>query len=320
MKRKPGFEFRITLTYLLFGVCWIIFTDILLETYVKDSLHWSNLQSVKGIIYVIISSFIIFVLSRSYTRQQRFIKQHLRKSREKAEESDRLKSVFLANMSHEIRTPMNGILGFVRLLEETDVSEENYKNYIGYVKKSSERLLDTINDIIEISKIESKEATLNLTEVDLNETINFLYGFFQPAARKKDLQFKLYNSFSEEKVLIYTDKNKLESVLSNFIKNGIKFTHEGFIEFGCQRKNNSFLFWVKDTGIGIPKDRQEAIFERFIQSDLTVTKPYEGSGLGLSIAKAYAELLGGKVWLESEEGTGSTFWFSLNAEPVEKSN
>lgn len=185
MENKSGFEFRITLTYLLFGVCWIIFTDILLETYYKDSEHWTNLQSIKGIIYVIISSVIIFVLSRRYSRQQKFIKQHLQKSREKAEESDRLKSVFLANMSHEIRTPMNGILGFVKLLEDTNVSEKNYKNYIGYVKKSSDRLLDTINDIIEISKIESKEATLNLTEVDLNETINFLFGFFQPAAREK---------------------------------------------------------------------------------------------------------------------------------------
>jgi signal transduction histidine kinase len=275
------------------------------------------MQLLKGIIYVIISSVIVFVLSRRYSRQQKFIKQHLEKSREKAEESDRLKSVFLANMSHEIRTPMNGILGFVKLLEDTNVSEKKYKSYIGYVKKSSDRLLDTINDIIEISKIESKEATLHLSNVDLNESINFLFGFFQPATLEKGIQFNLKNSFSNEEVFIYTDKNKLESVLINFIKNAIKFTHEGFIEFGCQRKNNSFLFWVKDTGIGIPKDRQEAIFERFIQADLNITKPYEGSGLGLSIAKAYAELLGGKVWLESEEGKGSTFWFSLNVKPVE---
>jgi signal transduction histidine kinase len=212
---------------------------------------------------------------------------------------------------------MNGILGFVNLLEDSDVSDENYKNYLGYVKKSSERLLDTINDIIEISKIESKEATLNLSNVDLNESINFLFGFFQPAAKVKGLQFYLKNSFSEENVFIYTDKNKLESVLANFIKNSIKFTQEGFIEFGCQRKNSSFVFWLKDTGIGIPKDRHEAVFERFIQADLNITKPYEGSGLGLSIAKAYAELLDGKIWFESEEGKGSTFWFSLNAEPVE---
>jgi signal transduction histidine kinase len=316
MKKKPGFEFQIALTYFLLGVCWIIFTDILLETYVKDSLHWSNLQSVKGIIFVLISTFIIFILSRRYAKHQKFIKHHLQKSREKAEESDRLKSIFLANMSHEIRTPMNGILGFVNLLEDPHISDENYKNYIDYVKKSSERLLDTINDIIEISKIESKEATLNLSKVDLNESINFLFGFFQPAAKNKGLQFNLKNSFSNEKIFIYTDKNKLESVLANFIKNAIKFTQEGSIEFWCQRKNDSFLFWLKDTGIGIPKARHEAVFERFIQADLNITKPYEGSGLGLSIAKAYAELLGGKIWLESEEGEGSTFWFSLNAKSV----
>lgn len=311
MRNKLGFQFRITITYLLFGVCWIIFTDILLETYVKDAVHLTNLQSVKGVIYVLFSAIIIFVLSRRYARQQKFIKNHLQQSVEKAEESDRLKSVFLANMSHEIRTPMNGILGFVNLLEDTEISAENYRQYVGFIKKSSERLLDTINDIIEISKIEAREATLSVAEVDVNESVDYLFGFFQPAFNKKKLPFILENSLADKKIILQTDKNKLESILSNFIKNAIKFTHEGFVEFGVNQTDNSILFYVKDTGIGIPAERCEAIFERFVQADLKITKPYEGSGLGLAISRAYADLLGGKISVESEEGKGSIFTFSL---------
>jgi signal transduction histidine kinase len=319
MRKKLGFQYRITVIYLLFGVCWIIFTDILLETHVKDALYWTKLQSVKGIIYVIISALIVFILSRRYAKQQKFIKTHLRQLIEKAEESDRLKSVFLANMSHEIRTPMNGILGFVDLLENTDMSSGNYKQYLELLRKSSERLLDTINDIIEISKIQSKEATLNVSDVDLNESLNFLYVFFQPAVKAKHLSFGLNNVLADEKLIVQTDKNKLESILQNFIKNAIKFTHEGSIEFGIlQHNNNAIRFYVKDTGIGIPEERHEAIFERFTQADLTITKPYEGSGLGLAISRAYADLLGGEISIESKEGEGSTFSFILPVNSVEK--
>jgi signal transduction histidine kinase len=316
MKKKLGFQFRITIIYLVFGVCWIIFTDILLEKYVEDSLRWSEIQSAKGIAYVIISASIVFALSRRYAKQQKFIKTHLRQSIEKAEESDRLKSVFLANMSHEIRTPMNGILGFVNLLEDPEISAKNYRQYVGLVRKSSERLLDTINDIIEISKIQSKEATLNVSDVDLNESINYLYVFFQPAAQVKNLSFILNNSLADKMIILQTDKNKLESILSNLLKNAIKFTHEGSIEFGVIWQNNAIRFNVRDSGIGIPEERREAIFERFTQADLTITKPYEGSGLGLAISHAYADLLGGKISVESEEGKGSIFSFTLPHELV----
>jgi|SRR5690554_6204270 len=311
MKKKISFQSRITIIYLLFGVCWIILTDILLESFAENSLYWTELQSVKGIIYVIISALIVFALSRRYARQQDFINTHLKESIEKAEQSDRLKSMFLANMSHEIRTPMNGILGFVNLLENPEISQENHKQYIGLLKKSSERLLDTINDIIEISKIESKEATLNISEVDLNESVNFLFSFFQPEFSAKNLDFVLNNSLTDKNLILKTDKNKLESILLNFIKNALKFTHDGSVEFGIFQQNNGICFYVKDTGIGIPAEMHNVIFERFTQADLNITKPYEGSGLGLAISRAYAKLLGGKITLESEEGKGSTFSFIL---------
>ena len=318
MKKKLGFEFRITIIYLIFGVFWIIFTDILLEMHTKNAEYLVNLQSVKGIIYVVFSALIVFTLSKRYARQQKFIKTNLQQSIEKAEESDRLKSVFLANMSHEIRTPMNGILGFVNLLENSEISSENYKQYVGLVRKSSERLLDTINDIIEISKIQAKEAALNVTAFDLNESVRFLFDFFKPAANEKKLSLSLKNTVADKKIRLQTDKIKLESILSNLIKNAIKFTHEGSIEFGVQQDKNSIRFYVKDTGIGIPAERLNVIFERFTQADLTITKPYEGSGLGLSISKAYVDLLGGEIFVESEEGKGSIFTFILPANSVGK--
>jgi signal transduction histidine kinase len=320
MKIKLSFELRITLTYLLFGVCWIILTDILLEIFVNDLTRHSLFQSIKGIVFVVFSALIIYVLSRHYARHQQYIKKHLKDSKIKAEESDRLKSAFLANMSHEIRTPMNGILGFVKLLEESNLSEEQHAIYLSFVKQSSERLLETINDIIEISKIESNQAIYQPYVFDLNDSINYLFGFFTPGTEEKGLNFRLKNKLAGESIFLETDKNKLESVLTNFIRNAVKFTHEGEIEFGCYKEKDDIVFYVKDSGIGIPQNRHRAIFERFIQADLTITKPYEGSGLGLAIAKAHAGLLGGEIHLDSEEGKGSTFWFVLKSPKIVNSS
>jgi len=258
----------------------------------------------------------LFILIRGYTQKEEEVKKQLIESKEKAEESDRLKSAFLANMSHEIRTPMNGILGFVSLLDDVTLTKDKYLIYVNLVKKSSERLLETINDIIEISKIESNQVSLKKSQFDVNESLNFLYGFFKPAAEEKNLNLRLVNSLSGSMVVFNTDKNKLESILTNFIKNAIKFTREGFVEIGFRRNNGTYLFYVKDTGSGIPKEKQEAVFDRFVQADIEITRPYEGSGLGLAIAKAYAAMLGGKIGIESEEGKGSTFSFTINGAAV----
>ncbi len=176
--KKLSFELKITLTYLLFGVCWIILTDIMLGFFIKDIERHAQFQSFKGIVFVVLSAVTIYLLSKNYARQQLFIQKRLHESKMKAEESEKLKSAFLANMSHEIRTPMNGILGFVKLLDDPTLENEQHSLYVSYIKKSSNRLLDTINDIIEISRIESKQAKLQPSVFELNETINYLYGFF----------------------------------------------------------------------------------------------------------------------------------------------
>lgn len=232
-------------------------------------------------------------------------------AKEKAEESDRLKSSFLANMSHEIRTPMNGILGFLDVLQNEDLSDAQRKHYLSIVRKGGNRLLSTINDIIEISRLEAGQVSLNETSIDVSDVLLYFRDFYSNEVAKKDVTLEISNQIKEKSNIIVTDKTKLESILTNFVKNAIKFTSQGFIEIGVYSPPGKIVFYVKDSGIGIPEKRKKAIFDRFVQADLDITKPHEGSGLGLSIARGYAQLLGGNVWLESEEDKGSTFFFSL---------
>ncbi len=232
-------------------------------------------------------------------------------AKEKAEESDRLKSAFLANMSHEIRTPMNGILGFTDLLLIPDLDNEKKESYIKYVHQSGQRMLSTVNDIVEISKIEAGLVHVVTNETDLNERVDELVNFFLPEAEKKGLKLYIEELLPAEQTSLSTDRNKLDSILTNLIKNAIKYTGSGSIKVGCRAKDSNIEFYVQDTGIGIPKDRLEAIFERFIQADIHDTRLFEGSGLGLAISKSYVEMLGGKIWVESREKQGSVFYFTL---------
>ncbi|TRX29380.1 response regulator [Flavobacterium franklandianum] len=236
-------------------------------------------------------------------------------AKEKAEESDRLKSAFLANMSHEIRTPMNGILGFADLLKEPNLTGKQQKEYIKIIEKSGFRMLNIINDIVDISKIEAGLTEVNLKESNINEQIEYIYTFFKPEVEQKGMQLLFKKSLASKEAVIKTDREKIYAILTNLVKNAIKYTDEGFIEYGyclnTDSKPTELEFFVKDTGIGIPKHRQEAIFERFIQADITDKMAYQGAGLGLSISKAYVEILGGKIWVESEEGKGSTFYFTI---------
>ncbi len=239
-------------------------------------------------------------------------------AKEHAEESDRLKSAFLANMSHEIRTPMNGILGFAGLLTTPNLTGEKQQEYIHIIEHSGKRMLNIINDIVSISKIESGILEVNISESNINEQMEYLQNFFKAETDKKGILLSFNNWLLEKDFVIKTDREKLYAILTNLIKNAIKFTNEGFIEFSCIKKGKFIEFCVKDSGVGIRQELRSLIFERFRQGSESLSRNYEGAGLGLSISKAYVELLGGKIWVESEEENlaegkvgGSAFFFTI---------
>ncbi len=237
-------------------------------------------------------------------------------AKEQAEESDRLKSAFLANMSHEIRTPMNGILGFAELLKKSDITENEHAKYIQVIEKSGNRMLNLINDLIDISKIESGLTEVFISEININELFEYIFDFFKPEIQNKGIKFSFINDLPKSCNSIHSDREKLTALLLNLVKNASKYTKHGFIEFGCQCSiNNAIDFYVKDSGIGIPIDRHEAVFERFVQSDIADRQAYQGAGLGLAIVKGYLKLLGGEIKLISDVGKGSTFYFTL---PINK--
>ncbi|HSO88278.1 MAG TPA: ATP-binding protein [Draconibacterium sp.] len=252
----------------------------------------------------------------------------LTKAKEKAEEGERLKSAFLANMSHEIRTPMNGILGFAELLKDHKLRGEEQQKFIGIIEKSGTRLLNIINNIISLSKIESHQTEVTVTDTNVNEQVEFIYQFFKLEAEQKNLHLTFQNALSANDAYIKTDREKLYAVLTNLVKNAIKFTQTGSIEFGYKLKDEFLEFFVKDSGPGIPDEQKEIIFERFRQGSESLTRNYEGAGLGLSISKAYVEMLGGKIWVTNNPGviavngnrlnTGSIFYFTLPAHSLVK--
>lgn len=239
--------------------------------------------------------------------------ENLKEAKERAEESDRLKSAFLANMSHEIRTPMNGILGFAELLKEPDLTGDEQQEYISIIERSGTRMLNIINDIVEISKIESGLMEVNVKETNVNEQIEYIYTFFKPEVESKGMKLSFKNGMTSKEAIFKTDREKLYAILINLVKNAIKYTDKGSIELGYENKGGLLQFFVKDSGIGIPKNKLESVFNRFVQVDMGDKRAFQGAGLGLSISKAYVEMLGGKIWAESEEGKGSVFYFTLSS-------
>ena len=246
---------------------------------------------------------------------QKNIELHLAK--ERAEESEKLKTAFLANLSHEIRTPMNAIMGFAEMLKENDLENNQRDSFIDIINRSGAHLLSIINDIIEMSKIESKLIKPNYEEVDVDLLLDVVYKtMLANIPVDKTLDLRYLSSDRQLEYKISTDPVKLRQILSNLLSNSIKYTDDGYVEFWYEISDSgpdkSIVFFVKDTGIGIDKAYQEEIFERFrrIDSDKQ-TLGRGGSGLGLAISKAYVEMLGGDIEVESEYGRGSLFRFSV---------
>jgi|GEM_PF-1221589 len=236
------------------------------------------------------------------------------RAKEKAEESDRLKTAFLANMSHEIRTPMNGILGFAELLNDDELTPDDRHKYVSIINKNSQLLLRVISDIVDVAKIESNQLSIIRVVFNLNLLLDHIFTMYQNElilSGKDHVNLLLEKEIEGDKSFILSDDLRLEQILNNLIGNAVKFTQSGYIKFGYRTESGNLIFFVEDTGKGIAKNKQHIIFERFRQEEEDHTRKYGGTGLGLTISNGLVELLGGKMWMNSEEGAGSTFFFRL---------
>lgn len=245
------------------------------------------------------------------------IENELKQAKVKAEESNRLKTEFLHNMSHEVRTPMNGIIGFSEMLDKPNLTDEKRKYFSKIVQNSSHQLLRIIDDILAISSLETKQEKVNEAQFSLNDLLMELFSVFSLKSNNRNIHIYVKKALHDEQSRITTDKTKLTKILSNLLENALKFTSEGFIEFGYIIKKPNMILYVKDTGIGISPINHKIIFERFSQEEKEISRNYGGLGLGLSISKEHAELLGGSITLESEKGKGSTFYVTIPYKPVQ---
>lgn len=235
----------------------------------------------------------------------------LKEAKLKAEESNRLKTAFLANMSHEIRTPMNAIIGFSNLISDTFFDADQKNEFIRQIKKHSESLLSIIDDILDLSKIQSHQLQIIKKKVELNPLFNDILDINQQIATDKGIQLRInYNNSPE--LFIYSDPVRLKQIFVNLINNAIKFTTEGFVEFGIEKIEDSFItFYVRDSGQGIPSEWHDAVFDRFTKLQRTEKELFKGAGLGLAISKSLVNLMGGKIWFESELNVGTIFYFTI---------
>jgi len=263
---------------------------------------------------IILPGGLVYGSSRDIT-ERKHAKEELIKAKDKAEEGDRLKSAFLHNISHEIRTPLNAIVGFSALLGEPDVDAQSRKDYIEVIMQSSDHLLAIISDIVDISNIEANLVKITKNEININSALHSLCNHFIQKADEKKIKLVCETMLSDTDALVVTDSTKLNQILINLLSNAVKFTDSGYIKLLCTVNKDSLEFCVSDTGLGIPPEYHERIFDRFYQVQHSISRLYEGTGLGLAITKAHVELMGGKIWLSSDPGKGTSFYFTI---PYEK--
>ena len=290
----------------------------------KDESYYTHIaKSGKKYLVEVLTEYTIYKGAKAYVSivrdvtKRKKMEAELKAAKEKAEESDILKSAFLANMSHEIRTPMNAIIGFSNLIESAD-NKGTRNEFVHIIQRNGEHLLNIINDIVDISKIEAGMVSIEEGKCNINMILDDIYKIYQgrEKVRNNEIQLSLNKELQDDFAFVLCDNTRVRQVLINLIDNAYKYTGFGNINFGysLRKKENAgeiIEFYVKDTGEGIPVDKQDVIFDRFIQADLSSTRVNQGTGLGLAITKALINLMGGKIWFESEPGTGSVFFFSI---------
>ena len=301
------FEYRIIAGYIIIGGIWIVFSDEILSYLIRDPDLLTRMQTYKGWFYVIVTAILFYSLLKSHLVK-------IRNAEQKAINSDRLKTAFLQNISHEIRTPMNSIVGFSELLKDNRNTETEKQKYLELISKSSDQLLNIVNEVLDISLIETGNVSINKKRLDLNKLMDELYLLYKPSV-KHDISFSVIKGLPDQSGMILSDPVKVRQILNNLINNAIKFTDKGHVRFGYTPLADELQFFVEDTGIGIEPGYHDKIFERFLKVESETIRLYEGVGLGLAICKGNIDLLKGKIWIKSEPGKGSEFIFTIPYEP-----
>lgn len=311
-KRIP-FQYRITVMYILLGAVWILFSDQVLLWFTQDPYQIQWYSTYKGWFYVLITGIFLFYLVRGEIRHQRQLYNDMLEAKRKAEEADRLKTAFLSNLSHYIRTPMNSILGFIELLEDKDNSEATQKLFMSYIQESSDNLLQTLNSIIEIAMIQEGQATVKNDTVHVNKLIDRVAETTRMDLSNAKSQVEVITRYGwpDGDDIIYSDQDRLLLILSTLTSNSARFTDRGEVEIGYEAEKLTVRFWIRDTGHGIPPEKQGGLFNGIFQQNYTTSTKGEGAGLGLALASGLTGLLGGKLWLEQTGPEGTTLCLTI---------
>jgi signal transduction histidine kinase len=343
--KSQNFALKISGLYITLSLLWIIFSDMLAKAIAHDMQELRVLSTYKGWGFVLFTGSLLYILIRKeisvrneienelktalnkIEESERLLKEQneeyeslneelrqtnddLIKSKDKAEESDRLKSAFLANISHEIRTPMNGIIGFSDLLTSPNLQEQKRQFFTDIIKESSQRLLNIFNNLIEISKLQTHQAKPVFTPIKLSSVLKNIYETYHNRATRCNIEFSYKLSF-DENLKINTDGFMLQEVLRHLIDNALKFTKEGYVKLAGNIVGSTLEFSVSDTGIGIPEHIGNKIFESFRQVETSMARVYGGTGLGLSLARGYVKVLDGEIWFQPNASGGTTFFVQI---------
>lgn len=314
---KYGIAIKIALIYFLVGILWILFSDQLIQSISGTLETATNFQSFKGVFFVAFTAFLLFMLIHREMKRKNTILEDLEKAKEKAEESDRLKSAFLANMSHEIRTPLNGILGFCELILDDSFSKEDKQVFAKHMNKNGEDFLKLINDIMDISKIQANQFIIQKKRFNVNEFLDTIYEQYRVSElrmHRKDIDFILVKDEKDSDNILFSDAEKLTHVFQNLLNNSFFFTSEGYVRFGYNKTGSDFDFFVEDTGRGIDEKNKDLIFKPFFKGKDPVIGS-KGFGLGLAISNGLVRLLGGELKYTSIVNEGTRFYFTLNNQP-----
>lgn len=319
---KSRIAIKITLIYFVIGFLWILFSDQMIQSLSGSSDSLTRLQTLKGWYFVAVTAFLLFILIDREIRKKIAIASELLIAKEKAEESDRLKSAFLANMSHELRTPLNGIMGFCELILDDDFSKEDKQIFAQHMTKNGHDFVKLINDIIDISKLQENQFAIAKKRFNVNQMLEALKDEFEQSelrVHRNKLNFRLIKEKEEDQTELFSDPVKLAHILQNLLNNSFFFTNEGFVHFGYCKIGEGFEFFVEDSGSGIDNNNQELIFKPFFKGKDPVIGN-KGFGLGLAISKGLVKLLGGELKFESTPHVGTRFYFTLSNEGISPGN